>query len=87
MILYEPPHEFWKLPPNFQDVQDKMEEIARGAGLGVLSLEEKRQCWKNAILEVKRRMDDFGIEFPALPEIGITGKEVEFDENSMMPTF
>ena len=50
-------------------------------------MEEKRVCWRNAILEVKRRMDDFGIEFPALPEIGITGKEVEFDEDSMMPTF
>ena len=87
MILYEPPKEFWKLPPNFIDVQNRMEEIARNAGLGVLSLEEKRHCWRNAILEVKRRMDDFGIEFPALPEIGITGKEVEFDENSMMPTF
>jgi hypothetical protein len=36
---------------------------------------------------VKRRTDQFGIEFPALPEIGISGKETEFDENSMMPTF
>lgn len=87
MILYEPPKEFWKLPPNFLDVQNRMEGIARDVGLGVLSLDEKRVCWRNAILEVKRRMDDFGIEFPALPEIGITGKEVEFDENSMMPTF
>ncbi|HKW05665.1 MAG TPA: hypothetical protein VJN71_10230, partial [Nitrososphaerales archaeon] len=60
---------------------------ARDAGLGVLSLEEKTTCWRNAILEVKRRMDDFGIEFPALPEIGISGKQIEFDENSMMPTF
>jgi hypothetical protein len=32
-------------------------------------------------------MDDFGIEFPALPEIGITGKEVPFDEDTMIPTF
>ena len=87
MILYEPPKEFWRLPTNFLDVQRNMEGIARDAGLGVLTIDEKTTCWRNAILEVKRRMDDFGIEFPALPEIGISGKEIEFDENSMMPTF
>jgi hypothetical protein len=87
MILYEPPNEFWKLPPDFLDTHRRLEEIARSAGLGILSLEEKTVAWKNAILDVKRKLESFGVEFPALPEIGISGNEIEFDEQSMMPTF
>jgi hypothetical protein len=87
MILYEPPNEFWELPPDFLNTHRKMEEVARSAGLGILTMDEKTKAWKNAILEVKKKLEKFGVEFPALPEIGISGQEIAFDEQSMMPTF
>jgi hypothetical protein len=73
MILFQPPKEFWQLPSDFLDVQNRMEEIARDAGLGVLTLEEKRKAWSTAIMEIKRKLDKHGLPFPDLPEIGISG--------------
>ncbi len=73
MILFEPPKEFWILPPDFMDVHNRMEELARDAGLGVLTLEEKRAAWKSTIQEIKRKMTKYDLPFPDLPEIGVSG--------------
>jgi len=40
-LLYRPKPDFWRLPSNFETVDQQMEEIARDAGLGCLTLEEK----------------------------------------------
>jgi len=32
MILYEPPEQFWQLPPDFLPVHRELEQIARDAG-------------------------------------------------------
>ena len=76
MILYEPPDEFWKLPPEFLSVHRELEEIARRAGLGVATLDVKREVWRQAMFKVKAVVERYGIEFPAMPEVGITGREV-----------
>src|SRR5918911_1709593 len=53
MILYEPPDDFWKLPPEFLNVHRELEAIARRAGLGVATLEVKREVWRQAMFKVK----------------------------------
>ncbi len=73
MVLFEPPQEFWQLPKDFMDVHRRMEEIARDAGLGVLTLEEKRRAWRSTILDVKRKIGKYNLPFPDLPEIDIYG--------------
>ena len=50
-----------------------MEETAAGAGLGVLSLDEKRKAWQSTILEVKRKLSRYDLPFPDLPEIDVSG--------------
>ena len=88
MILYEPPEQFWQLPPDFIDVHRELESVARAAGLGVATLETKRQVWYDAMLKVKVIAEKHGIEFPAMPEVGISGKEVvDLDEESIIPVF
>ncbi|MBI4338183.1 MAG: hypothetical protein HY683_10195 [Chloroflexi bacterium] len=88
MILYEPPEQFWQLPPDYLDVHRELEKIARNAGLGVATLEDKRKVWHDAMLKVKGIAEKYSIEFPAMPEVGITGKEVvDVDENSIIPVF
>ncbi len=83
-ILLEPIEEFWKLPPGFMDIHRKMEEIARDAGLGVLTLEEKRKIWGNSIKAVMARIKQYDIEMPDMPEIGIyTGERVEIKEEDV----
>lgn len=83
-ILLEPISEFWKLPEGFLDWHRNLEEIARDAGLGVLTLEEKKKIWGNAVRTVAARLKQYGIEVPAMPEIGIyTGQEIQIKEEDV----
>ena len=86
-LLFEPPDHFWKLSPNFIQIQRSLEEVARSAGLGVLTLDERRANWRTAVLRMKANLDPYGIVFPALPEVGIEGKEVAFDADKIIPIF
>lgn len=88
MILYEPVGEFWNLPEYYLETHRELEQKAREAGLGVATLEVKRRVWKEAMLKVKKVMDGYGIEFPAMPEVGISGKEVTVSmEDDIIPVF
>lgn len=88
MILYEPPEQFWQLPPEFLDVHRHLEEVARKAGLGVATFEAKQENWRTAMFKVKSVVERYGIEFPAMPEVGITGKEiVDIKPEEIIPVF
>lgn len=81
-ILFEPPTEaFWELPDVFFPAHRILEEEARTAGLGILSLEDRRENWREAVLKLKSVIEPYGIKFPALPEIGVDGETVAFDAN------
>ena len=87
-VLFEPPVEFWDLPEDFIPVQREAEAVARGAGFGIPSRETKLENWRNAMLNLKGVLDRYDTPFPAIPEVGITGKEildVEMDE--IIPVF
>lgn len=86
-ILYEPPEQFWELPPTFRDANRLIESVARDAGLGILSLEERGENWRAAILKMKGLLEPHGIVFPALPEVGIDGETVAFDPSDIIPVF
>ncbi|MDG6947459.1 MAG: IS110 family transposase [Nitrososphaerota archaeon] len=73
MVLFEPPNEFWELPEGFMDAHRKLEGMARDAGLGVLTLDEKRQAWRSTIMDVKRKLGKYNLPFPDLPEIDVYG--------------
>jgi len=76
LILYEAPDEFWELPPDFRQVHARLEDIAREAGLGVATLDVKREAWRQAMFKVKKNVEEYGVEFPAMPEVGISGHEI-----------
>lgn len=86
-VLYEPPPDFWELPPTFHDANRRLEEVARSAGLGILTLEQRRENWRNAVLKMKGLLEPYGIVFPALPEVGIDGETVSFDPEDIIPVF
>lgn len=86
-VLYEPPAEFWHLPETFIPAQRALEETARKAGLGVLSLEQRRENWRTAILRLKAVLEPHDIKFPALPEIGVDGESVSFEADKIVPIF
>jgi rubrerythrin len=86
-ILYEPPGEFWHLPETFLPAQRLLEEKAREAGFGVLTLDKRRENWRTAVIRLKTIVEPYGIKFPALPEVGIEGEEVAFDSDKIVPIF
>jgi rubrerythrin len=86
-ILYEPPEQFWELGPTFRPAHRLIEEVARGAGLGILTLAERRDNWRAAVLKMKGLVEPHGIAFPAIPEIGVDGATVAFDPNDIIPVF
>ena len=85
--MAEPPGEFWELPPTFRAANRLLEEEARGAGLGILSLERRADNWRAAVLKMKGLLEPHGISFPALPEVGIDGETVAFDPDDIIPVF
>lgn len=87
-VLFEPPMEFWDLPPDFIEVQRKCEAVARDAGFMIPEYEAKKENWRKAMLNLKGVLDRYGIAFPAIPEVGITGQEIlDVDMNEIIPVF
>lgn len=88
LITYVPPKDFWKLPPWFVEVHEKMEDYARSAGFYIPELKEKEDAWRNAIVRVGSSLQRYKIKMPAMPELGISGEEVfDIKEGDFLPVF
>lgn len=86
-ILHRPPKDFWHLPENFDESNEILEKVARGAGLGILTMQEREANWRAAVLRMKGVLEPHGVAFPALPEVGIDGDTVSFDPSDIIPVF
>jgi hypothetical protein len=87
-VLFEPPTEFWDIPSDFIANQREIEGIARNAGFHIPDYEAKKENWRNAMLNLKGVLDKYGIPFPAIPEVGITGEEIrDIDMVDIIPIF
>ncbi len=87
-VLFEPPADFWDLPSDFIATQRRCEEVARGAGFGIPTYEQKLENWRSAMLNLKSVLDRYDTPFPAIPEVGITGEEVsDIDLEDIIPVF
>ena len=65
-----------------------VEAVARKAGFHIPEYEDKKENWKKAMLNLKGVLDKYGIAFPAIPEVGITGEEVtDADMVDIIPVF
>jgi hypothetical protein len=85
-LLYRPRADFWRLPSDFEKVDQEMEGIARDAGLGVLTFEEKIKYWREAIEKKRHEIEEMGIQIPAIPEIGVEGVDVQVKKNETIAT-
>jgi rubrerythrin len=88
LITYRPPKDFWRLPPDYEQIHLSLEDIARDSGLGVPTLEAKEKAWRDAVLRVGAAVTKYGVKVPEMPELGISGEEVgEITEEDIMPVF
>lgn len=87
-VLFEPPEDFWDLPDDFIEVQRACETVARDAGFYIPDYETKKENWRQAILNLKGVLDRYDIPFPAIPEVGIDGKEItDIEMEDIIPVF
>ncbi len=75
-LLFKPMEDFWKLPPDFFEYDQKLEYLAAKSGLGVPKVEERSEDWMKAITRHKSKIEDLGIPVPEIKEIGLAGLEV-----------
>jgi len=88
MVLWEPPNQFWELPDYFLANHRVLMQHAREAGLGVLSFEEQAENWRLALARVKKLVEQWGIQFPAIPELDIDGVDVgDIGAEDIIPVF
>ena len=88
MILWEPPNQFWQLPDYFLTNHRALLKIARRAGLGVLTVDEQAGNWRLAIARVRKLVERWGIQFPAIPELDIEGIDVgDISAEDIIPVF
>ncbi|MGH7987814.1 MAG: hypothetical protein ACREQX_16240 [Candidatus Binataceae bacterium] len=89
MVLWEPPtHQFWELPEYFLQNHRVLLNIARDAGLGLPSTSEQEDNWRLAIARVRKLLERWNIEFPAIPELNIDGIDVgDISDADIIPVF
>jgi rubrerythrin len=75
-LLFKPIDLFWKLPDDFFFYDQKLEDIAYKAGLGVPKIEERRETWLRAIERHRSKIENLGIPLPEIEEIGVDGVKV-----------
>jgi len=88
MVLWEPPGQFWDLPDYFLANHRVLLNIARKAGLGILTVDEQADNWRLAIARVRKLVERWRIEFPAIPELDIAGADVgDIGPEDIIPVF
>lgn len=91
LITYKLPEKsntFWRLPHYFLDINEKMEDIARDAGLGIPLITEKEEAWRSAVMKVGASLRKYNIRLPEIPELGISGDDVgDVDGDEVVPVF
>jgi rubrerythrin len=75
-LLFKPMNDFWKLPEDFFEYDQKLEELADRAGLGVPKVEDRKEAWMKAIERHRSKIEELGIPVPAIEEIGVDGLKV-----------
>ena len=77
VFMDEPNPQFWgHLPAGWVATHHRLEDLARQAGLAVPEPQQRTGLWRGAFLRVKSIVDDVGLDFPAIPALGIDGDEL-----------
>jgi hypothetical protein len=85
VFMDEPNELFWgHLPDGWLDWHRRLEDHARGTGLAVPDSESRRALWRAAFLRVKSIVDEVGLEFPAIPELGIDGQTLSITPEDVL---
>ncbi len=79
-LLFRPMEDFWRLPTDFFEYDQKLEALAYGSGLGVPKPEDRKDAWMRAITRHRPKIEELGIPVPEIKEIGIAGVDVKVNK-------
>ncbi|AFA39379.1 hypothetical protein Pogu_1352 [Pyrobaculum oguniense TE7] len=84
LITYKPLRttKFWKLPRDFEKYYEEVDAIMQDV-IGIPPLEFREEAWRKAVMRVGNILSRFGIEMPAIPELGIEGGKIELAEEDI----
>ncbi len=83
-LLFRPVGDFWKLPKDFYEYDQKLEELAYRAGLGIPKVEERRENWLSAIERHRSKVEGLGIRIPAIEDIGLPGVNIDVKKSDQI---
>ncbi len=85
VFMDEPNEQFWgHLPSGWVDWHHRLEDLARRAGLAVPDPDQRTDLWRGAFLRVKSIVDEVGLDFPAIPALGIDGDEISVSPDDVV---
>jgi rubrerythrin len=79
-LLFKPMEDFWKLPADFFEYDQKLEELASKSGLGIPKIEERSEAWRSAIQKHRQKLEELEISTPEIKEIGVEGFSVKVNK-------
>ena len=68
----------WTFPAGYWEVDASLSGIARAAGLGSLDAEQRLGVMRDSMLDIRAVSQEYGVPFPAIPEVGLDGVSVSF---------
>lgn len=66
----------WTFPAGYWEVDAALSEIARAVGLGSLDAEQRLGVMRDSMVDIRAVSQDYGVPFPAIPELGLDGVSV-----------
>lgn len=66
----------WTFPGGYWDVDASLAGIARASGMGSLDDDQRHGVMRDSMADVRSMADEYGVPFPAIPELGIDGVAV-----------
>lgn len=66
----------WSFPEQYWDVDAQLATLSRDAGFGSLDDEQRHAAMLDSMTDVRAMAADYGVPFPAIPELGFDGVDV-----------
>jgi rubrerythrin len=84
IVFGDPKPPFWDVPDGFRTPHVRFHAIARDAGVGILSAEERDDVWRKSMLRMKAVGDRFGVPWPRIEDLDIDGEDTPIGEEDLV---
>jgi rubrerythrin len=73
----------WTFPAGYWEVDASLSGLAKAAGLGSLDDDQRHGAMRDSMVDVRAMSQEYGVPFPAIPELGLDGVPVSLSGNAV----